>query len=96
MKFFNELLIGLLVLGMVGCAADGPANLPPPTGFGAGEASVLIDAYKMDVGDNVKSAVAGAVTRRSTSRFARMAWWLFRWLEISWQRVLGQKNWRQT
>ena len=32
MKFFNELLIGLLVLGMVGCASDGPANLPPQTG----------------------------------------------------------------
>lgn len=57
MKFFNELLIGLLVLGMVGCASDGPANLPPPTGHGAGEASVLVENYKMDVGDMVQITV---------------------------------------
>jgi len=57
MKFFNELLIGLLVLGVVGCASTGPANLPPQTGLGAGEASVLVDAYKMDVGDMVQITV---------------------------------------
>ena len=57
MKFFNELLIGLFVLGMVGCASNGPANLPPQTGLGAGEANVLIDAYKMDVGDMVQITV---------------------------------------
>jgi polysaccharide export outer membrane protein len=57
MKYFNELLIGLLVMGMVGCASHGPANLPPQTGLGAGEASVLIDAYKMDVGDQVQITV---------------------------------------
>lgn len=57
MKFFNELLIGLLVLGVVGCASTGPANLPPKTGFGAGEASVLVESYKMDVGDMVQITV---------------------------------------
>jgi len=57
MKYFNELVIGLLVMAVVGCAANGPANLPPQTGLGADEASVLIDSYKMDVGDIVQITV---------------------------------------
>ena len=57
MKFFNELLIGLLVLGMVGCASDGPANLPPQTGSGADGINVRVDSYKMDVGDSVQITV---------------------------------------
>jgi polysaccharide biosynthesis/export protein len=56
MKYFNELVIGLLVMAVAGCAAYGPANLPP-TGPGDGEANVLIDAYKMDVGDMVQITV---------------------------------------
>jgi polysaccharide export outer membrane protein len=57
MKYFNELVIGLFVMAVVGCAADGPTKLPPQTGFGAGEASVLVDSYKMDVGDIVQITV---------------------------------------
>ena len=57
MKSLKELGIGLLVLIVAGCAADGPANLPPPTGLGAGEASILIDEYKMDVGDRLQVTV---------------------------------------
>jgi len=57
MKYFNELVIGLLVMAVAGCAANGPANLPPQTGLGADEASVLIDSYKMDVGDIVQITV---------------------------------------
>jgi polysaccharide export outer membrane protein len=56
MKYFNELVIGLLVMAVAGCAANGPANLPP-TGSGSGEANVLIDSYKMDVGDMVQITV---------------------------------------
>jgi polysaccharide export outer membrane protein len=57
MKYLNELLVGFLVLVMVGCASNGPANLPPQTGLDAGDASVLIDAYKIDVGDMVQISV---------------------------------------
>jgi len=57
MKYFNELVIGLLVMAVAGCAANGPANLPPQTGLGADGASVLIDSYKMDVGDIVQITV---------------------------------------
>ena len=57
MKYFSELLIGLLVLGMVGCASNGPANLPPQTGPGADGVNVLVDSYKMDVGDSVQITV---------------------------------------
>ena len=57
MKYFSELLIGLLVLGMVGCASDGPANLPPQTGPGADGINVRVDSYKMDVGDSVEITV---------------------------------------
>lgn len=55
MKYFNELVIGLLVMAVAGCAANGPANLPPQTELG--EANVLIDSYKMDVGDMVQITV---------------------------------------
>jgi len=55
MKYFNELVIGLLVMAVAGCAANGPANLPPQTVLG--EANVLIDSYKMDVGDMVQITV---------------------------------------
>lgn len=55
MKFFNELLIGFLVLGVVGCASNGPANLPPQTGTEG--INVLVDSYKMDVGDSVQITV---------------------------------------
>ena len=58
MKGLKELVIGSLVLIVAGCASDGgPPNLPPPTGLGAGEASVLVDEYKMDVGDVVQITV---------------------------------------
>ena len=57
MKFINELLIGLLVLAMVGCASNGPANFPPQSGLGEGEVSVLTENYKMDVGDIVQITV---------------------------------------
>jgi len=57
MKYFNELIIGLFVMAVAGCAANGPAKLPPQTGLGADEASVLVDSYKMDVGDIVQITV---------------------------------------
>ena len=57
MKYFNELVIGLLVMAIVGCAASGPANLPPQTGSGADGINVRVDSYKMDVGDNVEITV---------------------------------------
>jgi polysaccharide export outer membrane protein len=56
MKYFNELVIGLLVMAVVGCAANGPVNLPPQ-GPGAGGANVLTESYKMDVGDIVQITV---------------------------------------
>jgi len=57
MKFFNELLIGFLVLVLAGCASNGTANLPPQTGPGADGVNVLVDSYKMDVGDRVQITV---------------------------------------
>jgi polysaccharide export outer membrane protein len=55
MKYLNELLIGLLILGIVGCAADGPVNLPPQTGTEG--INVLVESYKIDVGDSVQITV---------------------------------------
>jgi len=55
MKYFNELLIGLFVLGVVGCASDGPANLPTQTGSEG--VNVLVESYRMDVGDSVQITV---------------------------------------
>ena len=55
MKYLNELLIGMLVMSVVGCASDGPANLPPQTGTEG--INVLVESYKMDVGDSVQIAV---------------------------------------
>jgi len=55
MKYLNELLIGLLILGIVGCASDGPANLPPQTGTEG--INVLVESYKIDVGDSVQITV---------------------------------------
>jgi polysaccharide export outer membrane protein len=57
MKVFNELLVGFFVLAMVGCASHGPAKLPPKTGPGADGTNVLVDSYKMDVGDIVQITV---------------------------------------
>jgi polysaccharide export outer membrane protein len=54
MKKFIELMFsGLLLIGLAGCA--GTPNLPPQPGAGgAGGPSVLVDAYKMAVGDVVQ------------------------------------------
>jgi len=57
MKYFNELFIGSLVMAVVGCAATGPANLPPQSGPGTGDTNVLTESYKMDVGDMVQITV---------------------------------------
>jgi len=57
MKGSIQLITGLLVLVIAGCASNGPARLPDQTGMGAGDASVLIDQYKMDVGDQVQITV---------------------------------------
>ena len=47
-----ELCIGLLVLALAGCAS-GPPNLPAPdSGHG-----VMLDAYKIEVGDQVNISV---------------------------------------
>jgi len=55
MKYLNELLICLLVLGVVGCASNGSTNLPPQTATEG--VNVLVDSYKMDVGDIVQITV---------------------------------------
>jgi len=54
MKNFIELLFsGLLLMALVGCA--GTPNLPPqPAGGASAGPSVLVDAYKMAVGDVVQ------------------------------------------
>ena len=53
MKLYSKMLfIGLLLGGLAGCA--GEPHLPDQQGAEAGRgASVLVDAYKMDVGDVV-------------------------------------------
>ena len=53
MKYFSELLVCLFVLILAGCASTGPVNLPPQTEG----VNVLVDSYKMDVGDKVQITV---------------------------------------
>ena len=54
MKDYSKtLFIGLLILVLTGCA--GTTNLPPPAESGAGQGpSVLVESYKMAVGDQVQ------------------------------------------
>ncbi len=56
--YSGMLFIGVLIGGLVGCAAAGKPHLPDPQRAEAGKsASVLVDAYKMDVSDVVQVSV---------------------------------------
>ena len=51
--YCKALLIGLVIIGLTGCA--GTPNLPAQPKSGAGEGpSVLVESYKMSVGDQVQ------------------------------------------
>ena len=55
MKHSCVIVLGLLAIGLIGCAATGPANLPPQSDTDG--TSVLVDLYLMDVGDVIEVSV---------------------------------------
>ena len=54
MKYCKELLVGMLIIVTAGCASVGTENLPPASASIAGESNVLVKAYLIDVGDQVR------------------------------------------
>ena len=55
-NLFSACIGSLLIMTLFGCAGSGN-NLPPTTGSADAAPSILVDSYKMSVGDNINVVV---------------------------------------
>lgn len=53
-QYYSYILFAWVVAGMAGCATSGSSNFPPQDEIGGEGPSVLVESYKMAVGDQVR------------------------------------------